>query len=970
MSIFDLTAALARAPINPESYQRVGLDFLTSKLDSGDSLTDVNNPLINLLEASSSQSAYHIQESFALDRRHYPLLSQGYDQLYGHMADADFLDRFATPGKAVIQYSVHLESLLAAMVDVPDTNIRRVIIPRYTVIRPNGGYALTLLYPIEIRQLPHDGLQVVFNTDVTTPIQTLSDNVLTTRYIRSNTEDQDLYLQLDIPLYQLARDSQIEEIIDGSSRFAFSFVDSFFYIRVFQGSSGNWSELATTHSLQVYDASTPTAVIQVGDGVVNVTIPPIYYTSNVVSGNLRVDIYTTSGNITESLVNYDPAKYTWLWGKDADVPALDDYSTSVPNLPFAFTSLDTITGGSVGLTFAEQRERVIYNITASEENNPITPAQIEARLSRLGFDIVKSRDDITERLYLATSDMGTPPSSSFNSGIGVSINTLQTTIANLVKIQGVYDNGDRITISPSTVFSLNNGLLNLLDNTSRPEVLYKTPETLVNGLNQSSYAFTPYHYVLDSSEDTFALRPYYLENPQQLTRRFEKDNASLLIEVSTSGFNIARTTTGYRLTVTLTGGATYLAVAEANRHLQLAFIPDGETAYAYLNGTYMGTTGSTVVWAFDIVTNFDLDSSNNLLVTNFNLYDTEAKKLALPLQTDFMLLTVVSGDVDSGYQYSSIDGLLGTFLLPDDAKGVAEEFVTLKLGTSLDRLWAGARTVAGSYEYQKYADDVLAYYTEDIYERDANGIPVYTVVDGEVVLVVTHKAGDQKFDADGAPILLHAKGDTVLDAYGEPVPVSSRPVTRLIDLLIFDGNYVYVTQTSDLTDLSWSADNLANTQLVQLDNLGKSVLEKTNVYLYPKKTIGSIAVIIDEGIEKQIESTLTFGIKFYLNGTAYRDTEYREALQTLTAKVLNTGIRQDTISVSALISLLKPEFDENVIGFDLSMYSNGTEMTTFTVSDASVQPSIDRIIEYTQDGKYAVKENIDFVFKNHDKKTT
>lgn len=968
MADYDMSAALARSAINPESFQRVGLEFLSSKLD-GDTLVDVNAPAIHLLEASASMAAYHIQENFALDRRHYRLLATNYADLYGHMSDADYLDRFSSPGKVTLQYTVNYDDIIASMVAVPDTNLKRVVIPRYTEIRPAGEYPLTLLYPIEIRLLPHDGLQIVYNTDKTTDIQTLSDNVLTWRFLKVNTGTQAVYLQIDIPLYQLARTKTLEVLSDGNTRFAVPFTDKYFYLRVFQGSTASgWTELSTTHSLQVYDASTPTAVIQVADGSLNVTIPPIYYTSGLVSGNLRFDVYTTLGDIYQDLTNYDTEKYEIVWGTDDDDSTLSAYSSSIPSLPYAFTSTKAITGGANGLTFEELREKTIFNVSANTGNSPITPAQIENRLNRLGFDIVKSKDDITERLYLATTTTPTPPDSTFNSGIAVSINTLQTSIEKLVQHTGVYDNGDRVTLSPDALFSLTNGVMSLVDNSSRPEMLYKTPETFVNGINQSNYAFTPFHYVLDVTGDTFGFRSYYLENPEQLSRRFVRDNATLLIDVSTTGFAVVRTTTGYRLTVTLTAGDSYKNIDSSERFMQLAFIPADETDYAYVNGTYLGTTGNTVVWAFDFVTDFDINSDDNLIVNNFSILEATPRKLALPLETEFLLINGISGDIDSGYQYSAIDSLLGNFLLPSTAVGVTMEFVTLKLGTVLTNLWRGARTLAGSYVYKTYSEVVYAYYTEDIPNYDANGVPVYEIVDGEVTVSYAHRKGDPKLDSTGAQIVLHKAGDAVLDSNGDPIPLSARPVIRLIDLLIVDGNYKYATRDTDVSDLTWTANNLANTQLDKLAELGNEVLEKTNISLYPKKGFGPIAVVVDDGVEKTIDSALTFSVKFYLTGTAYRDSDYRSALSTLTAKIFNTGIKSDTISVSTLVTLLKPELDENVVGFDVNMYANGSEMTTFTLSDASVQPAIERVMEYTEDGKYAVKENIEFLFKNHSTK--
>lgn len=968
MSDYDIEAQIALAATNPESFARVGLDFLSFRLN-GDVLPDVNNPLVDLLTITSTQAAEHIQQALALDRRHYPVLAATFADLYGHMSDADYLDRFADPGMVTVQYIVELDSITNAMVEVTSAGLKKVVIPRYTEIIPGGEYTLTLLYPIEIRQLPHDGLQVVYNTDLSSPIQALSDNLLTYRYIT----DQNLtkYLQIDIPLYQLARTKNIEEIITAKSRFAFPFTDSYFYCRVFQGTSGAWVEMETTHSQQVYSATTPTAVLQVGDGVLNVTIPPIYFTNSSVSGNLRVDIYTTRGNVVKDLTNFDPATYRLTWGTDDDDVALQNYSASVPNLPYAVSSVDILEGGTNGLDFATQRERVIDNATPSQLKQPITPAQVKAKLSRLGFDIVLAQDDLTVRMYLATASLPASIDSRFTSGVGVAVASIQTTMASMVQVKGVNDNGDRITVTPDVLFNYASGVLSLVDDNARPDVTNLTPDTLVNALNLGSYAYTPFHYVLDTTANDFAFRAYYLTSPVQTSRRFVQDNATLLIEVNTSGFDIQKTATGYRLTVTITGGSSYTDLTDDQRYLQLAFTPPGETDYAYLNGTFMGITGTTAVWTFDILSDFDLDTDDQLIVKNFAMYDNGPTNFALPLDTEFLLLNIVANYTQGGYVQTSMDALLGMSLLPSDAKGLSQEFVTIKLGTPLTNLWRGARTLAGSYVYQTWANDVFDYYTADEYVLDANGVPEYvTNPDGSITLTILHAKGSPKLNADGSQKILHEKGSPVLDTNGQPVAVSPRPVTRILDFFVMDGNYFYANNEQDVADATYVATNIADTMLPKIQSL--PVLEKTDIYLYPKKSVGSIAVVIDDGVDKNINSALSFGLKFFLSGTAFRDESYRQALMTSSSATLNAGVKLAVVSVSKLTDMLYDAInnDDNVTGFELTMFSDGAAISTFTVSDSSVQASVGRLIQYGDDGKFKIIENIDYVWKNTDSKKT
>ncbi|QPX76716.1 putative baseplate wedge protein [Serratia phage vB_SmaM_Yaphecito] len=959
MADYDLEAKLRAAPWNPASFQRVGLEFLASKLD-GDVLTDVNSPVVHLLEVSATQAVEHINVSLANDRRHYPLLANNFADLYGHMSDADYLERFGSPGKVTLMYYVAYDEVIRAMKVIPNTEVKRVIIPRYTQITPSGT-PLTLLYPLEIRQLPHGGIQVSYNTDATSPIQTLTDNMLKWEMI--NDPQGTKYMLIYIPVYQLERSVTLEQVMDVRTRFAIPFNDQYFYTRCFFGQEGNWTEMSTTHSLQVYDENNPTAILQVAEGFINLTIPPIYLTNRSITGTLRVDVYSTKGDIVQDLSNFASETFGVVWGDDMDVPSLNGYSAAVPNLSYVFVSDDTIRGGMNGLTFEEQRERVINN--ATKISIPITPAQIEAKLNRAGFDILKSRDDITERLYLATSSMAVPDNSPFSSGIATAISTLQTSMTELAGLQGVYDNGDRITLSPRVLYSFENGVLKTVADNARPEVINKTPESLINAVNGGSYVYSPFHYVLDATNNNFALRPYYLANPSIIRRSFIRDNASAGISLTTKEFAIARFDGGYRLTVKTTVDDKYLAIDPANRYLQLAFVPPGESDYAYLNGTYAGVINKDVIWTFEIKTDFDIDREDRLIVTNFAMYEATPREFPLPLEQEFTLINVVTDYSPPGLQQTAIDLIVGKFLVGKDPVGLMEERVTLELGKSLDNLWAGSRVLAGSYVYQTYATNVYQFYDEDVPEMNPDGTAKYEIVNGEFKLILQHKAGDPVLDKDGQQVIKFKAGDPVLDANGQPVPVSARPTIRLIDIFVMDGNYYYADGASEKSDAAFLPNSVVNDILPRLDEVARGRLEQTNISFFPKQSLGSVEVIVDDGQSQFISGSLSFKTKVLLTDIAWRDTKYREELRKSISRIINTELRKETVSTMNIISAFKDQRDENVRGFEMSIMSNGREVNTFTAVDQSVQPTVRRLLEYAGDGTYQVREDIAIDWRDH-----
>lgn len=959
MADYDLEARLRNATWNPASFQRVGLEFIQSKLD-GDTLSDVNSPVVHLLEVSSSQAVEHINVSLANDRRHYPLLANTFADLYGHMSDADYQGRFGSPGQCTLMYYVAMDEVIRGMKLIPGTEVRRMVIPRYTEITASGT-PMTLLYPLEIRQLPHGGIQVVYNTDAVSPIQTLSDNMLKWEVI-SNPQGIK-YMLIYVPVFQLRRNLIIEDVLDARSRFAFTFEDQYFYTRCFFGTDGNWTEMETTHSLQVYDEKVPTAIIQVAEGFINLSIPPIYLTNRSIRGNLRVDIYTTKGDIVQDMTNFVSDSFSVIWGKDLDVPSLDAYSSGVPDLSYEIVSDDTIRGGIDGLTFEEQRERVIDN--ATKISIPITPAQIKSRLNLAGFDILKSRDDLTDRLYLATSSMAVPDNSQFSAGIATAISTLQTSMSELAGLKGVYDNGDRLTLSPKVLYTFTDGVLKTVSDALRPEVVNKTPEALINAVNQNNYVYSPFHYVLDATNQNFALRPYYLASPKILRRSFIRDNVSAGIQMTTKEFGITRYDGGFRLTVKANMDDKYLALDPATRFLQLAFVPPGETDFAYLNGTFAGVVNKDVIWTFDIKTDFDIDRNDNLIVNNFAMYEPAPRKFSLPLEQEFTLINVVTGYKPNGLQQTAIDTIVGDFLVPKDPVGLMEETVTIELGKSLKSLWAGSRVLAGSYVYQTYAANVYQYYDEDVPEYNPDGTPKYVIENGDFKLVLQHKAGDPVLRPDGTQEIKFHAGDPVLDQNGQPVPVSVRPVIRLIDIFVMDGNYYFADGKSEVADALFLPESIVNDLLPRLETVSKARLEQTTISFYPKQSLGAVEVKVDDAQTQFISGQLSFKTKVLLTDIAWRDLKYREELRKSISKIINNELRKQTVSTMNIIADFKDQRDENVRGFEMSIMSAGREVNTFTAIDQSVQPTVRRLLEYAGDGTYQVREDIAIDWRDH-----
>lgn len=972
---YDIMERIRLATRNPAAYVQVGLDYIEARLNNT-VIPDPLSPMVQQIEISSAQSVVHIEEAMAIDRRSYPVLSTKMRDLYGHASDYDMITRFSQPATTTINILLPREELIARMVQVPGSQLRKIVIPRNTTVWIDNQTPLITLYPIEIRQPIHKGvtntkapLLIVYNTDKMSPLQTLDDNVVDWNSVTDGNGRK--YVNLSIEVLQLKRTTLIDTIEGGKFIFHVPYEDKFHAVRVFWGSNqAGWNELKTTFSEWVYSNRTPTGIIHVEENTVQVRIPPVYMQNNQIPEGtpLRVDIYTTKGPMEFDLAPLQASAFTVDWAKDIDDSSLEQYAAPIRNLEFAAYSPNMITGGANGLTFLEMQNAIINNINIIDI--PITPSQIVGRLETLGFDVIKHRDDITDRVYLASKTLSQGQGSNFSAAPSSGIMTLQTTIDSLAKHPGVWDNNARVTISPKTLFRLNDGILSLVEPGRYPGDIAFSPENIANQVNSAEYVFSPFHYVLDTNNNNFRVRPYHLEQPRQVTREFLHENESTQLEVQTTGFKIERGPLGYILTVMTLVGPNWRALRPDQRFAQLGFVPYGERDYAYLNGKFKGEIQQNNafyhIYEFPIEGNFDLDENDNLIVNNFAIFTALARDLPLPLTTDFTLTYSVNDYVVDGLENSEVDGYLGKALLPLDVIGVTAEKVGLVLGTALKSFWATGRSLGGSIEYKKYETDIMAVWEKDEYEVDpVSGARKFKIVNGKVEYTKLHSKGDPVL-VDGKQAILYPKGSLVYDeGTGLPIPVSDRPVLRLVDMFMVDGVYYYANDAISKLDMANLTDNIVRDYIPRLETLINRKLEKTDIFLYPKKTMGNIPVLIDDAVEINIFAQLNFQFTFMATETGYRDTEFREMIESIATAAVSQVLRNPTVSKSAITSILNANADERLAGFEIRMYAGNREMIVFTVKDDSYRASVRRLAKVTDEAKIAVKEDISFEWDLH-----
>ena len=957
---------------NPAGIQRTVLQALTEINNGEQQIFDATSPFVQALSAGAYETAAFMQQHEAESRRRYPTLSQTQEDLYLHMSDEDYINRFSIPATAKFSLRFNKSELLNAMQYEEETGYMKLVIPRNTYFTADV-YTFSLQYPIEIRQLSHGGLQITYDNDQLSPLQVLESNTIEYEIVEDSQYEQ--YVKFDVPTIQFAitqRTAQISKAKD--LIMTMEIADQFYYARAYHKNTrtGKWDEILTTHAENVYDIKKPTAVLRVLNGFLTVRIPQIYVTTGQLSSSIRVDLYQTKGEINLPLMDYRGDAVSITWKTFDSTEAGSRFSSALPNMNVAVYSDETVIGGKNEMPFETLRTNVINN-AAGPIRQAITPAQLETQIRNAGYDVVKNIDNVTNRVMLATREMPSPElvkatntTSTANkllTAAAASIETLTISTEALASLSTVVDNGESFTITPNTLYQIVEGVTNPVLESEVARLLALPPDKRAQEVTNGNYLYTPFHYVVDTSNHALEIRPYYLDDPVAESKVFVKQNDTTMMLVGTSKYALLRKASGYVLRVVTRSDETYKFIPDNQVFAQLAYVPFGERDRAYLNGVLVGKTAADErVFDFDLSTNFNVDANNMLELTKFTMYNAEPRITKSNLLNSFDIVYSTSAVLSGRWSPNQVDNYLGRHLLPNQIAGINHERIKLKFGEVLDMLWTRARTVVSSIVYEKWDEDQQAFYEYDVYEYGADGTKL-SIIDGKLDYTILHHKGDPILDGEGNITYAHRKGDLKRDSSNELVQANPRGLLRQIDLMLLEGVYWFATDTTTSSYRTALTNALVKWVTNDLNTFKGVLADKTRIYFYPKTTSGMVGVYILDEARTNIPAGQAFTVTLGVSKQVHDNINLKGQIEETTVAVLSEALKQKTVSMSSIIDSLREAYGSDVTDIQITGLGGVENYSVITVAEDTDRLSIRKRLVALADGTLAAEEDISVLFR-------
>lgn len=959
----NLITNLDRYRYNPTAIIRSALNHAEAITFGEKPIIDPTQPFIQLLGMAAYMTATANHESISHLRKMYQSLAVNAEDIYMHLSDKDVVGVWSMPATGVFIMAFDYEEIKKRAIKEDTTHIRKLVIPRNTLIQVDGT-PFTLQYPIEIRLLPHGGLQVVYLTDILSPLQTLATNQV--NYVIQNYPGHDnSFLFIEVPIQQIHISPMVLTISAStglSTRVRYT--DKYCYARVWLSTGPTtWRELPVVYQDIVHDVNNMTAVIKVYEDTLLVEIPSLYIQNSLSGKTVRVDVYTTRGQLVMDMKQYTSGQYTLRWN-DIQSDAHARYSAPLNVFSnYLVTSTHVVNGGHDGIDFETLRARIINNAHGLPEL-PITEHQLNTLVEQKGYRLTRYIDNITDRVYQVSKQLPVDTTTSLSTGANTTMRHVEYALEVIRAHPHVFANPHTTTLTPKLLYKDDGVDVRIVD---QAEILYLqglSPEALANRVNTHRYLHTPFYYVIDNGQSRYHTRCYHLDNPQITRKQFVAENDTTQLQTTLRDYFITKTDTGYVFTVRTSSSKEFLAIDPSRIAMQLSFIPENERYHAYLNGTFRNRVEDELVFDFIIDSPLDINDKHHLILTNFQMFDNALRQLPTTLDKTFDLIVYVKDWAPEGQEVTELDTQRATWLLPGQWVGVVKERFDLQFGVALDRLWSSSRAIPGLLQYVTYDTDMPLLWDKDQYALDEDGLIIMDDVDGSLVPRLLHAQGTPVLDGEGQPLYRWRAGDLKL-VNGEPIVAKDRDLRYFVDTYFVEGGFRFVTEPK-VAQYFKNIPTLVTQWLTDdVETFNQQLLERTQLYLYPRNNLGMIPVVINDNRRVYMEAEQTFRVTYYMTASQYENYDLRQQLNDIAWSVINNHLDKMHISISAIINEIHQLARDAMINVTVTGLGGDENYSAITLINSADKCVIRKRLTPLANGQISMTDDILVFFIRH-----
>lgn len=924
---------------------------------------DPSSSVGNVLENIGLMGCFITQEFVLNARDGNANLANNERQLYKHMSDRDFLDRFSSPAKTKMNFNVLYNEFLSKANIEPDTKDKVFVIPRYYQVKVKG-LTYTTMAPIEIRRTDDGVVSIRYILETNDPIFEVNQGYIyyetRTEFFSRPEESQghnELYLSFDLDLYEIEVSAKTLEVIH-AERFS-GFFDLpqdrlYYYMRVLHSKdSVTWEDMVVNHAEDIWDIRIPTCLVKVltEEKLFEYYIPQNYIKSGQVKGWVKFVLYSTKGPVNVDYGEIPISEYSGSYAKIFLGKAEIDGNRDKLHLLKPVTYIEGRVIGGKGQKSVDQLKFDVINNNL-DKNIPITEVQLQNTLRNTDLTPVKGYDVVTGREFLVKTKV---PSSISEYGIArMSLDMIEykTSLVNLSdnKNKLVVINKDVVVLPQDTLFenSKEKGL-RILNIDEAKKLASLSGQPLVKEVNNRNIMALYYHYVLDASGVTTQLRSYDLSKPRILRTKFKDYNASCKLGVNSSQntSKITRTPNGYRLDFLAQVKLFDKSISVYNIKPVIVFTTPGGVSF-YLEGKLFMDAVDNPIFTFYIDTDGYITDDNKILVRNFKTHTGDLMPISIGLQQDLDLLYYTDG-YPKTFKPKEMDDLLKSSYLTGNVAAVTLETHTVEFGLRLKRLYSRVHSSTGLEVYKRH--DKIVYHKHQTTKFNKEG-------------EIEYRKGEYVLDEDGNKVVQYQIGDVELDENGKPISVGLEDVSKYLNLMLVDYKVVRANGLLTMSYKDHVRQTINTLVLNNMVNLQEELYNVTEAFLTVPNGLTDITARSD-GRSGYMSSAQSFKFFVYVNSRIFNDNETKKSIEGIIKETLDIYLTGRTeLSRIELLSTIYDRTKEFVKSIKLDKFTE-LDGELIKIESDNAEIAIKKKLKVTPDG-YDVEDDVSYVFVKQD----
>lgn len=890
---------------DPTAMQKYILEELDKATQGEYAVVEPTNPFSMAIETAVVCAASAVQETTNQIRKQYPNLASSNEDLYHHLTENETTYIFATPSEVKMRFFVNTIDLRQNGVEY--ANYRETIIPAGTAIT-TLDITMTTLNDILVRLYNNNEVYIEQQIDNSNDIAYDNISMITGELITDTNGTS--WIMFETWVKQVTKQTISKAIVRSSGFSQIIGIDDMFChtsVKYKPSNSNDYIELNKLFTDEYIDHTQPSIIVKVYDNQILFKIPDHFILEGVITGNIKIDIWTTKGKQYLPLNNYQVEDFSYVLGDTGK----SKLAATSKNIAMKMVSSSILEGGSNSLSKEDLRQ-IIINNTTGDIDLPITEKQIERLGNISGYTVSKNLDIITQREFLGLKAIPSIDSNFILCDHTIFFNTAKVVIGE-INNTNIIVNSDNFLIRSGSVFRNVNGDFQLLSD-SETEYVESLPNNLkINYLKENKLFYTPFYYLIEKSEEFINSRVYDLDNPTVIANRIIDKNITLEERVNVEKYALNKVKEGYRLSITLITNSAFDKLETKSIFAQIKIPLFNGTSYAYIDGVYEPSANR---YDFLIKTNFSIkeDGSMELLngfsllahkefnlttELNFYIWTTDAK---VKDSTSFLL-----GEINSGNKHVTV---------------LDKEVFKIEFGKELKYIFNNMYNIYSERKYRKYEEDIPLVYEQDVYKLDDDTgciVDIGTNDDGNPIAEyeILHHRGDTVLDEEGNPIIKFKKGDTMLDAKGEPIIDLDNGVIRYIDILMLEYEFKLSDSNAYNNYTKLVIDTIKEYILEELPELNNKLLEQTIIKYKSYHTTGTINVVVNN-VTKSIPNNCSPVIELYVTNTDAIDNITKQNYIKSIGSILNSHFSNSKLIMEDIRNEIKTKLGSNINGVKIS----------------------------------------------------